>query len=184
MQYQIVYCFWLLTFEKSIAETLLNRINIAGTLTSIAKATIKEKVVRIIVLVFVNLFTLAFESNIAHAVGNKLAGLVDSLSSRQWADSEIEANLKFLSGELDKGTAFLSTWDQYLCEVMSGKLDCSPSHFSEHFWKDNAQRLDDNDYEPLVKLIHIMQNDPPPESLAIAISDLGNYAKYNPPGVM
>lgn len=184
MQYQIIYCLWLLTFEKSIAETILSSYSIAGTIISIAKATLKEKIVRITVLVFVNLFNLAFEVNIAHAIGNKLSGLVDSLSSRQWADPSIESNLKFLRDELDKGTAFLSTWDEYLCEVTSGKLDYSPSHFSEHFWKDNAQRLDDNDYELLIKLIDIMKTSEVPECIAIAVSDLGNYAKYNTPGIM
>lgn len=184
MQYQIIYCYWLLTFEKYVADTFFGKTNIAGTLINIAKATLKEKVVRIILLVFVNLFTLSFEVNIAYAVGNRLSVLVESLRGRQWADSEIEQHLNFLKDELDKGTSFLSTWDEYLCEVTSGKLNCSPSHFSEHFWKDNAQRFDDNDYELLNKLIEILQTSSSPDCIAIAVSDLGNYAKYNPCGAM
>lgn len=40
-----------------------------------------------------------------------------------------------------------STFDEYSSEVKSGVMDWSPCHLSEVFWRQNAQKLSENDYE-------------------------------------
>lgn len=42
-----------------------------------------------------------------------------------------------------------STWEEYLSELVSGHLTWSPPHESDEFWKDNANRLNENDGELL-----------------------------------
>ena len=42
-----------------------------------------------------------------------------------------------------------STFDEYASEVRSGKLEWSPPHLSEQFWKQNAGRLNEKDFELL-----------------------------------
>ena len=42
-----------------------------------------------------------------------------------------------------------STFDEYASEVQSGKLEWSPPHMSENFWKQNASKLNERDYELL-----------------------------------
>ncbi len=52
IQYQIIYCIWLLSFEEDIAELLDRQHHITPILIEIAQNAIKEKVVRVIASVF------------------------------------------------------------------------------------------------------------------------------------
>ena len=52
MQYQIIYCIWLLSFENDIAVSLNREHHITPILIDIAQNAIKEKVVRVIASVF------------------------------------------------------------------------------------------------------------------------------------
>lgn len=44
------------------------------------------------------------------------------------------------------------TYDEYVSELASGHLSWSPVHESDDFWKENATRLNENDYEQLKSL--------------------------------
>jgi V-type H+-transporting ATPase subunit H len=52
MQYQIIYCFWLFSFDEEIAADMDKSYKIVHPLVEIAQHTIKEKVVRVIVSTF------------------------------------------------------------------------------------------------------------------------------------
>jgi V-type H+-transporting ATPase subunit H len=82
-------------------------------------------------------------------VGNKLYTLCDILSSRKWTDEDIIEDLKFITTELQYHIQKLTNFDEYASEVRSGRLDWSPTHTSESFWKQNAQKLNEKDHELL-----------------------------------
>lgn len=44
---------------------------------------------------------------------------------------------------------FHSTYDEYRSELTSGHLSWTPVHESDLFWKENATKLNDKDYELL-----------------------------------
>lgn len=76
----------------------------------------------------------------------------------------------------------------------SGHLSWTPVHESEEFWKENAIRLNEKDYEQLKydslqipiepsnvehrKLIQLLKESSDPVVLAVASHDLGQYVKY------
>lgn len=89
------------------------------------------------------------EANLLPMLGAKLLNVCETLLSRKWADAEIAEDMTYIKEELSKHVQFLSTFDEYASEVRSGKLDWSPPHLSENFWKQNAQRLNEKDHELL-----------------------------------
>ena len=71
-----------------------------------------------------------------------------------------------------------STFDEYASEVRSGKLDWSPVHQSEQFWKLNASKLNENDHELIRLLSRIISTTKTPVVLAVAAHDIGQYVKH------
>jgi V-type H+-transporting ATPase subunit H len=74
------------------------------------------------------------------------------------------------------------TWEEYEAEVKSGRLEWSPTHQSDAFWKINGSRLNDKDHEIVRILSKILVTSTDPTTLAVAASDIGQYVKYIPDG--
>ena len=91
------------------------------------------------------------------------------------------------------------TYDEYQSELLSGHLSWTPVHESDLFWKENATKLNDNDYEllkyvfqvfmrqtvssltdaPLHRiLIRLLNESNDATVLAVASHDLGQYVKH------
>lgn len=75
----------------------------------------------------------------------KTLPLVSSLLARKWSDEEIEEDLNYLSTELKGRLEGLTTFDEYMNELDSGKLVWGPTHDSEDFWKENGTKLGSED---------------------------------------
>ena len=96
---------------------------------------------------------------------------------------------------------FNRTYDEYTSELLSGHLSWSPVHESDMFWKENAIKLNDKDYEqlrydleippdPFIMsitiwltpgsrlLIRLLQESSDSLVLAVAAHDLGQYVKH------
>ena len=76
-------------------------------MAEIAKNSIKEKVVRIIVSTWKNMLATKTVENTSGFVGNKILGLVENLSSRKWSDNEISEDLALLKEILSNLVATL-----------------------------------------------------------------------------
>jgi V-type H+-transporting ATPase subunit H len=87
--------------------------------------------------------------NLTAMMDNKLLNYCDILSGRKFADEDILIDIKFLQDELGKNVQDLSSLDEYASELRSGRLEWSPVHKSEVFWRQNAARLNENNYEML-----------------------------------
>ncbi|CAG8693497.1 11514_t:CDS:10 [Dentiscutata erythropus] len=175
MQYQIIFCFWLLTFERDIAVEFNRKYDLIPTLINIAKSANKEKIIRIIIMTFRNLVEKAPEANLPAMLVAKLLNFCENLSVRKWSDSEIVEDIEFLKAQLQENFHSLTTFDEYASEIRSGMLQWSPPHESEQFWKQNVTKLNDKNHE----LLNTSNDN---VVLGVAAHDLGQYVKYYPDG--
>lgn len=182
LQYQLIFSIWLLTFDETICAEINKTHNVIPVLIDIAKSAIKEKVVRVVLQAFRNMLEKAPNVNMIPMLGNKMVPFCETLLGRKWSDSEITEDLTYLKEELSKNIQKLSTFDEYSAEVFSGKLEWSPPHKSEQFWKNNAEKLNENNYELLRILTRLFSTSTDPTVLAVACNDLGQYVKYHPEG--
>ncbi|OZJ03068.1 hypothetical protein BZG36_04613, partial [Bifiguratus adelaidae] len=178
MQYQVIFCFWLLTFEREVAATINKKYDIIPMTLEICKAAIKEKVVRVIIATFRNLVEIAPEANLPAMLVAKLLPYTENLSARKWSDSEIAEDVNFVKEQLTENFQSLSTFEEYASEVQTGKLEWSPPHQSETFWKQNASRLNENDHELVKILARLLSTSQDPLVLAVAAHDIGQYVKF------
>lgn len=225
LQYQISYVFWLLSYNKSIAQSFASDQTIVEALSEALKNVQKEKVVRIIVATFVNVIKsvesfgyktklrsfnlhlinlkvprsldLIMENfcnlepkNLTQKVDNQQdtsAGSKQTVVVKKKSESEIDPDLvddcQFLSKTLYEAEATLSSFEEYMTELDTGRLDFTPVHKSQNFWANNAHKFNDNKYSMLVKLRSILESQASEtRELKVACHDLGEYTRYYPIG--
>ncbi|KAI8998886.1 ATPase V1 complex subunit H [Trametes punicea] len=178
MSYQIGFCLWLLTFEQEVAEQIQKRFDIIPLLVDVAQGAAKEKVIRVIVATFRNLVSKAPQANLPAMLVAQLLPFAKNLSGRKWTDEDITEDIQFLRDELSARFESLTTYDEYRSELLSGHLSWTPVHESDLFWKENATKLNDNDYELLKILIRLLNESNDPVVLAVASHDVGQYVKH------
>lgn len=167
IQYQMIFCVWILTFEKHNCQAMLQIGDIVPIMIEVAKAAVKEKIIRLVVASFINFMRLCDKQAIPLFVGSKVSPFIETLVSRTYTDEEFRADIVALAEELKSAiqhlryvisasnvcahltTVVTSTFDEYVSEIKSGQLEWSPPHKSDLFWNDNASRFDENDLEVL-----------------------------------
>ncbi|KAF9359453.1 H(+)-transporting V1 sector ATPase subunit H [Mortierella sp. NVP85] len=149
MQYQVIYCFWTLTFDKEIAQQLNRKYDLIPHFVDIAKSAIKEKVIRVIIATFRNLVENAPEANLAPMAAVKLLQFCENLSTRKWSDTDLVEDIDYLKTELENNFHTLTTFEVYLAELQSSRLTWSPPHLSDQFWIKNWKEFKKNNYELL-----------------------------------
>jgi len=178
MNYQVGFCFWLLTFEADIAEQINKRYDVIPLFISVAQAAAKEKVVRVIIATLRNLVTKAPSANLPAMLVAQLLPFVKNLATRKWSDEDILEDVQFLIDELNARFESLTTWDEYTSELTSGHLSWTPVHDSNMFWKENVTRLNEKDHFYLRRLIELLRTSQDPLVLAVAAHDLGQYVRH------
>ncbi|KAJ2825180.1 H(+)-transporting V1 sector ATPase subunit H [Coemansia sp. 'formosensis'] len=183
-QYEVVFCLWLMSFERSIAASLDRRLDVIALTAEIARSAVKEKVVRIVVALWTNLLRLAAAHNVpAMLVARVPACLATLGAGRSFKDEDLRADLKQLAEDLAEHTGVMTTWDEYLNELASGKLAWSPAHRSEQFWKMHIRRMDEQDHRVVRQLADLLTEPTASETaLAVACHDLSQYVRFNPDG--
>lgn len=179
LQYWVILCFWELSYEEYVAEALDKRFDVIAIFTDIAKHAAKEKVVRMVIATFRNLLFLAPTENLPSMLVQQLLPFVTSLSGRKFQDEEIQDDIAYLKEELTTRLENLTTYDEYVSEVESGHLTWSAAHDWEEFWKENVDRIGEEDGgKVLKKLIALLSSSKEPIVLAVAAHDIGQYVKY------
>ncbi|KAF8803618.1 ATPase, V1 complex, subunit H [Phlegmacium glaucopus] len=178
MSYQVAFCIWLLSFEQNIAEQINKQYDIIPTLVEVAQNAVKEKVIRVIVATFRNLVTKAPAANLPAMLVSQLLPFAKNLAARKWSDEDILEDVQYLKEELNIRFQSLTTYDEYASELASGHLSWTPVHESDDFWKENATKLNDKDYEQLRILIKLLCDSADPTVLAVAVHDVGQYVKH------
>ena len=79
---------------------------------------------------------------------SKVKKLVElmQVSQNQLEDQEIKEDIDFLDKRMESLVVDVSTFDEYTLEVVSNRLSWSPAHKSDKFWRENAQRLNENNF--------------------------------------
>lgn len=186
IQYQLIFCIWVLTFNPKLAERM-NKFNVIPILADILSDSVKEKVTRIILAVFRNLIEKPEDSSTAKdhcicMVQSKVLKQLSILEQRKFDDEDIVEDVSFLNEKLQASVQDLSSFDEYATEVKSGRLEWSPVHRSAQFWRENAGRLNEKNYELLRILIHLLENNRDPVVLSVASFDIGEYVRHYPRG--
>lgn len=186
IQYQTIFCVWLLAFTPEIA-TKLNQYNPVPVLADILGDAAKEKVTRIVLATFRNLVEKPEDPEVVKAVSLamihcKVLKNLEILQDKQFADEDLAADVEYLFDHLSASLQDLSSFDEYSSELRSGRLDWSPVHKSEKFWRENAIRLNEKNHELLKILTNLMEQSQEPLILAVATHDIGEYVRHYPRG--
>ena len=186
-QYQLVFCLWLMAFSPSYAEKM-SRNNVVPVLASILNESSKEKVIRIILATFKNLIQKPNDRDIArdNAITMFQCKVLKQLNilkqGQKLDDEDLIEDVEFVYEKLQESVHDLSSFDEYSSEIKSGRIGWSPVHSNEKFWRENAQRLNEKNYELLKILISILETSKDPQVLAVAAHDIGEYVRYYPRG--
>lgn len=186
VQYQLIFCLWVLTFNPLLAEKM-NKFSVIPILADILSDSVKEKVTRIILAVFRNLIEKPEEAAVSkeHCIAMvqcKVLKQLSILEQRKFDDEDIVADIEFLNEKLQASVQDLSSFDEYATEVKSGRLEWSPVHKSPKFWRENAPRLNEKNHELLRILIHLLESNRDPLVLSVASFDIGEYVRHYPRG--
>ncbi|XP_037957442.1 V-type proton ATPase subunit H isoform X1 [Teleopsis dalmanni] len=186
VQYQLVFCLWVLTFNPLLA-TKMNKFSVIPILADILNDCAKEKVTRIILAVFRNLIEKPTDPQVAkeHCIAMVQCKVLKQLSifeQRRFDDEDITADVEFLTEKLQNSVQDLSSFDEYASELRSARLEWSPVHKSAKFWRENAHRLNEKNYELLRILVHLLETSRDPIILSVACFDIGEYVRHYPRG--
>uniref|UniRef100_A0A671V9A9 V-type proton ATPase subunit H n=1 Tax=Sparus aurata TaxID=8175 RepID=A0A671V9A9_SPAAU len=186
LQYQMIFCVWLLAFSPQLCEQL-RRYNVVPALSDILQESVKEKVTRIILAAFRNLLEKAAERETKQEyalamIQCKVLKQLENLEQQKYDDEDITEDIKFLLERLGESVQDLSSFDEYSSELKSGRLEWSPVHKSEKFWRENAVRLNEKNYELLKILTRLLEVSDDPQVIAVAAHDIGEYVRHYPRG--
>lgn len=79
-----------------------------------------------------------------------LLPFIRNLSQRKtWSDDDVVEDIDYLKTTLGEAFESLTTWDEYANEVKVGKLEWSPVHESEAFWKESVGKFNEGEYATL-----------------------------------
>jgi V-type H+-transporting ATPase subunit H len=188
IQYQLTFCLWVITFNVAMAEKM-SKYTVIPTLGDILSESVKEKVTRIILATYRNLLEKPEDKEVARdnaitMVQCKVLKQLEILkqSGQKFEDEDIKDDIEFLSEKLLTSIQDLSSFDEYATEVKSGRLEWSPVHSSEKFWRENSHRLNEKNYELLKILIRLLEASKDPLVLSVAAHDIGEYVRHYPRG--
>jgi len=187
LQYQLINCLWLLSFTPSIVETTFVQYNPIPTLGDILSEAVKDKVIRIILAFFRNLVDSSINESIQgqfvlSMIQCKVPKSIDLLKNKDFDDPELAEDLTAITKKLDESMQQISSFDEYSQEIRSNRLEWSPVHKSDKFWRENAVRLNENNYELLRILTSLLTLDNNALVLAVAAHDIGEYVRCYPRG--
>jgi len=188
IQYQLTFCIWVMSFDPVVADKISKtNTNVIPMLSDILSESVKEKVTRIILATFRNLFEKPTErdyktDNALAMVQCKVLKQLQLLEGRKIEDQDLVDDIQFLNDTLQASVQDLSSFDEYSSEVKSGRLEWSPVHKSEKFWHENASRINEKNFELLKILVRLLETSRDPLILSVAAHDIGEYVRHYPRG--
>ena len=93
----------------------------------------------------------------------KLLPAVESMLKVGIVDVEATKHAEYLKEQLTLFYEEMSTFDEYSNEVTCGRLEWSPAHQSERFWRENATRLNEDKHKLLKILIQLLEMSKDPQ---------------------
>jgi V-type H+-transporting ATPase subunit H len=178
--YQTIFSLWSLSYSPEAAmEMASSKVGLIAKLVEIVKTASKEKVIRVALSTLRNLLGTGSASNDMVVFG--VMPVLEAMQARKFADEDIPDDVELLYTTLQTNLLGLTSWDVYKTELESSKLEWSPSHKSENFWKDNYKAFEAHDMAAVKALVGCLQSDDP-QVLAIACNDIAEFIKFHPEG--
>jgi len=178
--YLTVFCYWLLSFEKSNhVRSCLVKPNLFQILINTLGDRLKPKIVRVCLIFFENMLSSAEARELMVMKG--LVAVARKLNKEKWNDEDITASLKKIFNALQKDVKQMSSFEQYEKEIKSGHLQRGPVH-SSAFWKTNHKMFEKNDFALIKKLIELLAVQDDNETVATALYDIGEFSRFYPKG--
>ncbi|KXT06055.1 hypothetical protein AC578_1342 [Pseudocercospora eumusae] len=182
--YHILMVLWQLSFEgQLVGKGLDEEHDIIPLYTQLLRVSPKEKTTRLMLGTLNNLLSYNRSTLMPAALPAKLPSILANLRTRHLTDPDLLEDLDSLTNMLDEYTKSQTTFDEYAAEINSGHLRWSPPHKNEAFWRENAERIIEEEKGALCKkLAEILgkdwQNDK--QVLAIGCNDVANLVKNCP----
>ncbi|CAF4264988.1 unnamed protein product, partial [Rotaria sp. Silwood2] len=153
VQYQLIFCLWVLTFNRNIAA-IMSKYTVIPRLSEILAETQKEKVTRMIVAFLRNLLEKpesdkVMRDNAMTMIACRLVKPLELLSNKKFDDDDINDNVQLIKEKLEGNLADVTSFDEYAVEIRSGRLSWTPVHQMEKFWVENAAKLNESNFELL-----------------------------------
>jgi len=178
--YQVTFCLWSLSYADDAAKAMVaSKLGVVAKLTDVVKSVQKEKVVRVALATLKNLLKVPSAS--ADMVGAGFVKVLEHLQQRKWADEDIMSDIEVLASALEVDLQGMSSWEVYAKEVASGKLEWTPSHKSENFWKDNFRNFEVREFAVAKQLVALLSSEEA-LTLAVACYDIAEFIKIHPEG--
>ena len=177
MLYEGGLCLWLMTFEPTAASAMAAT-PVLQALITLLKGMAKEKVVRVAALALASLS----ESNAAELVALGCKKAVQAVKLHTWADDELIAALDLLEERLAECASTMSSFEEYRRQLLSGALGWGTRHEDDRFWRENAARFVEEDFQMLRVLVALLGAARDSATLAVAVHDLGKFVQHHPSG--
>ncbi len=192
LQYHTLLVIWVETFESLPASELFKKYDLSQLYLQIIKNSVKEKIIRVAIATLVNItsitdpkFKRSKKFNINSLLVSSALPLINFLLERKWSDDELIEDLQTLSETLQNASDSMTTFDQYLSELETGKLRSSPPHSSEQFWKLNISKFKEGDWKYLKELGSLISSkDSDKTTLSIGCSDIAKIIDELPESVV
>jgi V-type H+-transporting ATPase subunit H len=142
--YYAILDVWILTFDKSSREPFSDpKAGIIPAMVEAVKNISREKVSRVAFKVFRNLA--AWDPCVELMVDNNLLKVVDNELRKNIRDDVLKGNLEFLADILERNYRILSSYEKYLKEINTDRLNWGPCH-TEKFWKEHIKKFESNQF--------------------------------------
>jgi V-type H+-transporting ATPase subunit H len=169
--YNVLLVTWILSYSAKINKNLIhNNPQLIGNLLTIAKDSIKLKIVRISVAILKNFISIGSVDTerfktIKILLFHDAIATINILKERKFAsngsDEELSNDLQYLSDELNEVvTKKLTSLDEYLTELENPNLISwsSPTHKSSDFWLENSGKFKDSNYKLAKRMFEILSS--------------------------
>lgn len=176
--YEATLCCWELSFYRPAADVLCGSTNVVGALVDMVRLAQKEKLVRVALMALKNLIAVG-PMSLEYAVVEK--GLPKAVANRalqNWDDQDIPELLEWMEEHLQEGIATLSSFERYKKELLAGQLTWAPMHESDEFWRENAEKLVENNCQLLRVLLKLLETSRDSTTLAVGCYDLAQFVSH------
>lgn len=178
--YNVLVTLWILSYHdfalKSFESPALDLIEKSLKILDFFN---KEKVVRVTLLLMENLCHHKQSLEILSDLNG--LELIQKLQQRHWVDEDIKELLEKLWGIFDENYEEFTSITKFRKEIHLKSLRWGPVH-TERFWQENFIHFHDKDNLDLIKELVTLLEVENERTVAVALYDLGEFAKYFPFG--
>ncbi|KAL5969487.1 V-type proton ATPase subunit H, partial [Taenia solium] len=188
LYYQLIFCLWCLSFNANLVQVMVKNPTLLPAVCDVFCDAEREKVLRICMAFLRSVLEKLDDPAVMREcslrmVQCKALKRLELLSQKDLShDPEMTEDLKFLQETLKASVQDVSSLEEYTTELTSGRLEWSPVHKSEKFWRENAVKFTENNYELLKMLVYLMESSTEAVILSVAAHDVGEFVRHYPRG--